>query len=84
MRGLRLVVFMLCLLCVAPVGAQAAARSGGASYAPPPPPPAPGVAVPGSQPTVPGAKAVLMPNGLAAAPQDAPPQRRAGPELPMS
>ena len=84
MRGLRLVVFMLCLLCVAPASALAVAPTGGASYKPPAPPrpPAPlpadpGAVVPGPQPTVPGVQAVLLPDGTAAAPQDAPPQVQA-------
>ena len=81
MRGLRLVLFMLCLLCVAPAGALAVARTGGAAYMPsaPPPPPAvvPPTVVAGPQPTVPGTRAVLLPDGTAAAPQDAPPQVQA-------
>ncbi len=83
MRGVCLVVFMLCLSCVAPAGALAVAPTGGASYAPPPPPPPPVAlpdprsVVPGPQPTVPGVRAVLLPDGTAAAPQDAPPQGQA-------
>jgi hypothetical protein len=81
MRGLRLVLLMLCLLCVAPAGAMAVAPTGGASYAPPPLPPAPlpppSPVVPGAQPIVPGTQAVLLPDGTAAAPQDAPPQVQA-------
>src|SRR5215210_3351643 len=72
---------MLCLSCVAPAGALAAARTGGAAYAPPPPPPPPppdpSTVVPGPQPTVPGTQAVRLPDGTAAAPQNAPPQVQA-------
>ena len=68
---------MLFLSCVAPAGALAA-PTGGAAYAPPPPaPPDPATVVPGPQPTVPGTQAVLLPDGTAAAPQDAPPQVQA-------
>jgi hypothetical protein len=75
MRGFCLVVFMLCLSCVAPAGAFADPSTGGASYTPPPPPPPdPGTVLPGLQPTVPGTEAVLLPDGTAAAPLDAPPQ----------
>ena len=78
MRGLRLVVFILMLMCVAPAGALAAAPTGGASYTPPPPPPPdPSTAVLGPQPTVAGTQAVLLPDGTAAAPADAPPQVQA-------
>ena len=78
MRGLRLVVFTLLLMCVAPAGAFADAPTGGASYAPPPPPPPdPGTAVLGLQPTIAGTQAVLLPDGTAAAPVDAPPQVQA-------
>ena len=76
-RGLRLVVFTLLMLCVAPMGAFAAAPTGGAAYLPPPPPPPPDPStVPLGQPkpVVPGTKAVLLPDGTAAAPSDAPPQ----------
>jgi hypothetical protein len=78
MRGFCLVVFMVCLLCVAPAGALAGGPTGGASYTPPPPPlPDPSTVVPGPQPTVPGIQAVLLPDGTAAAPEDAPPQVQA-------
>jgi hypothetical protein len=78
MRGFCLVVFMLCLSCVAPAVAFADAPTGGASYVPPaPPPPDPGTVLPGEQPTVPGTQAVLLPDGTAAAPLDAPPQVQA-------
>jgi len=78
MRGFCLVVFMLCLSCVAPSGAFAQAPTGGAGYTPPPPPPPdPGTVLPGAQPTVPGTQAVLLPDGTAAAPLDAPPQVQA-------
>jgi hypothetical protein len=78
MRGFCLVVFMLCLSCVAPAGALADPSTGGASYTPPPPPPPdPGLVIPGLQPTVPGIHAVLLPDGTAAAPLDAPPQVQA-------
>jgi hypothetical protein len=78
MRGFCLVVFMLCLSCVAPAGAFADAPTGGANYVPPaPPPPDPGTVLPGEQPTVPGTQAVLLPDGTAAAPLDAPPQVQA-------
>jgi hypothetical protein len=80
-RGLRLVVFTLMLLCVAPAGALAEAPTGGASYAPPPPPPPPppdpSTAVLGLQPTIAGVQAVLLPDGTAAAPTGAPPQVQA-------
>jgi hypothetical protein len=80
-RGLRLVVFTLMVLCVAPAGALAAAPTGGASYAPPPPPPPPppdpGTALLGPQPTIAGVQAVLLPDGTAAAPTGAPPQVQA-------
>lgn len=75
MRGFCLVVLMLCLSCVAPTGAFATAPTGGAGYQPPPPPlPDPGTILPGAQPTVPGDRAVLLPDGTAAAPLDAPPE----------
>ena len=78
MRGFCLVVLMLCLSCVAPTGALAEAPTGGAGYQPPPPPlPDPGTILPGAQPTVPGVQAVLLPDGTAAAPQDAPRQVQA-------
>ena len=65
---------MLC--CVAPMGAFADAPTGGASYTPPPPPPPDPSTVPLGQPKplVPGTQAVLLPDGSAAAPADAPPQ----------
>ena len=75
MRGFCLVVFMLCLSCVAPAGAFAQAPTGGANYTPPSPDP--GTVLPGAQPTVPGTQAVLLPDGTAAAPLDAPPQIQA-------
>ena len=58
------------------MGAFADAPTGGASYAPPPPPPPDPSTVPlgQPQPTVPGTQAVLLPDGTAAAPADAPPQ----------
>src|SRR3954452_22766255 len=69
---------MLGLSCVAPAGALAAAPTGGAaSMPPPPPPPDQSTVVPGPQPTVPGTRAVLLPDGTAAAPQDAPPRVQA-------
>src|SRR4051812_6678898 len=72
---------MLCVLCVAPAGALAVVRTGGAAYTPsaPPPPAAvdPPTVVAGPQPTVSGTRAVLLPDGTAAAPQDAPPQVQA-------
>ena len=75
-RGFRLAVFSLLLVCVAPVGAFADAPTGGAAYAPPPPPPPDPSTVPlgQPQPIVPGVQAVLLPDGTAAAPADAPPQ----------
>ena len=64
------------LFCVAPVGAFADAPTGGATYTPPPPPPPDPSTVPlgQPQPIVPGVQAVLLPDGTAAAPADAPPQ----------
>jgi hypothetical protein len=75
-RGVRLVVFTLLLCCIAPMGAFADAPTGGATYAPPPPPPPDPSTVPLGQPKplVPGVQAVLLPDGTAAAPADAPPQ----------
>jgi hypothetical protein len=75
-RGFRLVVFTLLLCCVAPLSAFADAPTGGATYAPPPPPPPDPSTVPLGQPKpiVPGVQAVLLPDGTAAAPADAPPQ----------
>jgi hypothetical protein len=75
-RGIRLVVFTLLMCVVAPAAALAQAPTGGASYAPPPPPPPDPSTVPLGQPKplVPGTQAVLLPDGTAAAPADAPPQ----------
>ena len=76
-RGLRLVVFSLMLFCCAPMSALAAdPPTGGATYTPPPPPPPDPSTVPlgQPQPLVPGTRAVLLPDGSAAAPADAPPQ----------
>jgi hypothetical protein len=75
-RGFRLVVFILLLCVVAPVGAYADPPTGGAAYTPPPPPPPLPSTVPlgQPQPVVPGVQAVLLPDGTAAAPADAPPQ----------
>ncbi|HYM58254.1 MAG TPA: hypothetical protein VES79_09850 [Solirubrobacteraceae bacterium] len=81
MRAFALVVLSWLASCVAPVGAFAAAPTGGAAFqtepvpapvpAPMPAPPTPG-AVP--QPVVPGEAAVLLPDGTAAAPAAGPPQ----------
>src|SRR3954466_13528392 len=72
---------MLCLLCVAPAGALAVVRTGGAAYMPSAPPPPAAVDPPtvaaGPRPTVSGTRAVLLPDGTAAAPQDAPAQVQA-------
>src|SRR4051812_7768771 len=73
---------MLCLSCVAPAGALAVAPTGGAAYAPTPPPPpppprGPASVIPGPHPIVPGTRAVLLPDGTAAAPRDAPAQVQA-------
>jgi hypothetical protein len=75
-RGFCLVLFSLILFCVAPTGAFADAPTGGAGYTPPlPPPPDPSTVPLGQpQPLVPGVQAVLLPDGTAAAPADAPPQ----------
>jgi hypothetical protein len=75
-RGLRLVVLTLLLCVVAPAGAFADPPTGGATYTPPPPPPPDPSTVPlgQPQPLVPGTQAVLLPDGTAAAPVDAPPQ----------
>jgi hypothetical protein len=76
-RAFALVVFSLLASCVAPIGALAEPPTGGSAFQieppppPPLPPPPPGV-IP--QPTVPGARAVLLPDGTAAAPAAAPPQ----------
>jgi hypothetical protein len=78
-RAFALSIFT-CLLCLlAPAGAlaQSAPPTGGTAYEEPPPP-APTTPVPLAQSTlprltVPGVTAQLMPNGLAAAPADAPP-----------
>ena len=74
MRAFALVVFSLLASCVAPIGAFAAAPTGGASFQDEPTPaptPAPGAV---AQPIVPGELAVLLPDGTAAAPAAAPPQ----------
>ncbi len=77
MRGFPLVVLSLVASCVAPIGAFAAAPTGGSTFGskpaptPTPAPPAPG-AVPA--PVVAGDSAVLLPDGTAAAPAAAPPQ----------
>ena len=78
MRAFALVLSML-FLCVAPGLASATdPPTGGASYGEPAPPPADPNAVPApGQPIVPGDKAVLLPDGTAAAPQLAPPQIQA-------
>ena len=69
-RGFCLAVFTMLFCVVAPVGAFADPGTGGASYTPPPPP----TPVPLGQPKpiVPGVKAVLLADGTAAAPADAP------------
>jgi hypothetical protein len=75
-RGFRLVVFTLLICAALPAAAFADAPTGGATYTPPPPPPPDPSTVPlgQPQPTVPGVRAVLLPDGTAAAPADAPPQ----------
>jgi hypothetical protein len=81
-RAFALFAFALLLCAVAPAGAIAQTPpTGGTAYQPPapPPPPTPTTPVPLPQSvlpqqTVPGVQAQLMPNGLAAAPADAPPQ----------
>jgi hypothetical protein len=76
-RAFAPVVLSLLASCVAPIGAFAAAPTGGAAFqtepAPSstPAPPAPGAV---AQPVVPGERAVLLPDGTAAAPAAAPPQ----------
>jgi hypothetical protein len=67
---------MLMLCVVAPAAAFAEAPTGGAAYTPPPPPPPDPSTVPLGlpHPTVPGTQAVLLPDGTAAAPADAPAQ----------
>jgi len=80
-RALALALTTLCgtLLAPAVAGATSPAPTGGAVYVPPVPPtpasgPAPATAPPATaRPTVPGTRAVLLPSGLAAAPQAAPP-----------
>ena len=73
-RGFCLAVFTMLFCVVAPVGAFADPGTGGASYTPPPPPTPDPSTVPLGQPTpiVPGVKAVLLADGTAAAPADAP------------
>jgi hypothetical protein len=73
-RGFCSVVFTMLFCVVAPVGAFADSGTGGASYTPPPPPTPGPSTVPLGQPTpiVPGARAVLLADGTAAAPADAP------------
>jgi hypothetical protein len=74
-RALYPVLVLLCLFALPSwAAAQAPPSTGGAAYAPEPPPPPP--AAPGlyTGPTVPGDKAVLQPDGTAAAPLNAPPQ----------
>jgi hypothetical protein len=73
-RGFCLAVFSLLFCVVAPVGAFADPGTGGASYTPPPPPTPDPSTVPLGQPKpiVPGARAVLLADGTAAAPADAP------------
>jgi hypothetical protein len=74
-RAFALVLFML-FLCAVPGTALATdPPTGGASYGEPAPPPAdPNVVPAPGKPLVPGDKAVLLPDGTAAAPQLAPPQ----------
>ena len=73
-RGFCLAVFTMLFCVVAPVGAFADSGTGGASYTPPPPPAPDPSTVPLGQPTplVPGVRAVLLADGTAAAPADAP------------
>jgi hypothetical protein len=74
-RALYPVLVLLCLFALPSwAAAQAPPSTGGAAYAPEPPPPPP--AAPGLYTglTVPGDKAVLQPDGTAAAPLNAPPQ----------
>jgi hypothetical protein len=75
-RGFCLVVFVMLFCVAAPAAALADPPTGGATYTPPPPPaPDPSTVPLGlPQPTVPGVQAVLLPDGTAAAPADAPPQ----------
>ena len=74
-RGFCLAVFTMLFCVAAPVGAFADPGTGGASYTPPPPPTPDPSTVPLGQPKpiVPGVKAVLLADGTAAAPADAPP-----------
>src|SRR5215213_10273915 len=67
--------FFIVMLCViAPAGALAASPTGGTAYEEEPPPPA--MLAPGlwTGPEVPGTEAVLLEDGTAAAPADAPAQ----------
>jgi hypothetical protein len=81
-RAFALLILAFLLCAVAPAAALAQTPpTGGTAYQepPPPPPPTPTTPVPLPQSvlprlTVPGPVAQLMPNGLAAAPADAPPQ----------
>ncbi len=84
LRALALATTTICCAVglAAPAAGQAPAPApptGGAAYEPPAPP-APAIAPAPStpeRPTVPGARAVLLPSGLAAAPAAAPPQVQA-------
>ena len=73
-RGFCLAVFTMLFCVVAPMGAFADPGTGGAAYTPPPPPtPDPSMVPLGlPKPVVPGARAVLLADGTAAAPADAP------------
>lgn len=67
--------FIMMLMCViAPTGALAASTTGGTAFQKEPPPPKPQAAGAWSGPEVPGDTAVLLDNGLAAAPAEAPEQ----------
>src|SRR4051794_3205621 len=77
-RAFALFVFTLLLCAVAPAAAFAQSPATGGTAYEPPAPPTPTTPVPLPQSvlprlSVPGVQAQLMPNGLAAAPADAPP-----------
>jgi hypothetical protein len=75
-RAIAVCVLVVCCFCAvaSPAAAQSGPSTGGAAYVPEPAPPAPVAPGQYTGPTVPGDKAVLQPDGQAAAPLNAPPQ----------